>query len=298
MGRGAPRRPRRGAKGSWHLSGRVWGVAALCLALGALAGVQIDDVLDARRAADELDTAPPALSAGVIQEYPDPVGDLLFAVPVYNGGSSEVTVDSVFADAWVSRDAQVQAVTILPERWAMVPLPVQIDCDAIGAAGPRSLTVRATSANGTSEQRLTMPAPSRVLGDAGWRLCMEPRGSTPTAQDVYGSWFIEEAGRFRRTIVRLREGGTFAIDPDVFAFGADLNALGTFTRSGARLRLTAGGGRDCRPGDRTTWVLTLLPDGRLHIRHRPSGASWCRIDDGEVWVARRISEPLSTQTAL
>jgi hypothetical protein len=298
LGGREPRRPRwpRWPGSSSRLFSRLCG-AAVCLALGALGGVQIDDALDARRAGQERDDAPPELSAGVIQEYPDPDSGLLFAVPVFNGGSSEVSVESVSAEAWVARDARFRTVTILPQRWAMVPLPLQIDCDAIGAAAPESLTVRASTANGTFEQSLKMPVPSRVLGDEGWRLCLDPRGSSPTARDLYGSWFVEEAGRFRRTVVRLREGGTFAIDPDVFAFGADLNAVGTFTRSGSGLRLTAGGGRDCRPGDRTTWILTLLDDGRLHIRHRSSGASWCRIDDGEVWVARRITGPSPTRTA-
>ena len=289
--------PGRRGNGPSHLPGRAWIAAAACVASGALGGVYIDDALDSRRAARGLDAAPPALSAGVIQEYPDPVGDLLFAVPLHNGGSGRVTVDSVYAEGWLPRNADSRAVTIPPESWVMLPLPVEIDCDVIGAQAPESVTVRASTSEGTFEQRLRMPASSRTLGDAGWRLCLEPRGSVPTAEDLYGSWFVEEAGRFRRTVVRLREGGTFAIDPDVFAFGADLNAVGTFapTRSGIRLR--AGGGRDCRPGDRTTWMLTLLEDGRLHIRHNSGGESWCRIDDREVWVARRIAEPLPTQPA-
>ena len=275
----------------------AWVVAAVCFASGALGGVLVDDALDDRRGAPDRDTAAPALSAGVIQEYPDPVGDLLFAVPLHNGGSADITVDSVRADGWVPRNADSRAVTIPPESWVMLPLPVEIDCDVIGAQAPESLTVRVSTSEGTFEQRLPMPASSRVLGDAGWRLCLEPRGSVPTTQDLYGSWFVEEAGRFRRTVVRLREGGTFAIDPDVFAFGADLNAVGTFTPTRSGIRLVAGGGRDCRPGDRTRWNLTLLEDGRLHIRHRTGGESWCRIDDREVWVARRIGEPLQTQPA-
>lgn len=280
-GDGAPRRS----------PARVWGTALVCLALGALAGFQVHDALEDRRSAQELAAAPPVLSAGVIQENPDPVGDRRVAVPMYNGGSTEVTVDSVVAAGWVPRDSRFQAVTIPPGGWAMVPLLVQIDCGAVGVAAP-GLTVRSTTAHGTFEQSLPTPATARVLTDERSRLCLDPVGSAPTAQDLVGSWFVEEAGRSSGTVVRLRGDGTFAIDPDVFRFGADLNALGSFTRSGATLRLTAVGGHDCRAGDRTVWDLTLLEDRRLHIRHRPR-ERWCEIEDGEVWIARRVPGPIA-----
>jgi len=258
--------------------------------LGALAGAQVDDALDDRRAAEERKASPPVLSAGVIQENPEPGGDVRFAVPMYNGGPGEVTVDSVVAVGWVPGSSPLEAVTIPPDSWVMLPLLVQVDCDARGATAPERLTVRSSTVHGDFEQVVPMPSTARVLTDERSRLCLEPVGSVPTVQDLVGSWYVEEAASFTRTVVRLREDGTFAIDPDVLRFGADLNALGTFTRSGATLRLTAAAGQGCRPGDRTAWGLTLLENGRLHIRHRPRRESWCGIEDGEVWVARRIPE--------
>jgi hypothetical protein len=265
-------------------SARFWGTAAVCIALGALAGAQVDDALDAR----QLESGPPLLSAGVIQENPDPAGDLRFAVPLYNRGTREVTVDSVAALGWVTQGSRSRTVTIPPERWAMVPLRAQVDCAAIGPKAPDRLTVRSSTPQGSFEQEVPMPATSRVLDDEGSRLCVDPLGSAPAAQDLVGSWIVEEAGRFRGTMVRLREDGTFAIDPDLYRFGTVINALGTFTRNGAELRLSSEGGQDCRSGDRTVWGMTLLLDGRLHIRHGPSEGRWCGIEDGEVWVARRV----------
>lgn len=267
---------------------RVWGTAAVCLALGAVVGAQIDDALDDRRLAAQLESAAPVLSAGVIQENPDPVGDLRFAVPLHNGGSGEVTVESVTATGWVVPDGGSRAVKVPPDSWVMVPLLVQIDCGAIGATAPERLTVRSSTAQRTFQQTLPMPASSRILTDEGSRLCLPPSGSVPTTEDLFGTWLVEEAGKHLGTLVRLREDGTFAIDPDLFRFGTDLDALGTFTRSGPALRLSAQGGHDCRARDRTVWGLTLLEDGRLHIRHRPTRERWCGIEDGEVWVARRV----------
>ncbi|MGH3369464.1 MAG: hypothetical protein ACRDPR_05640 [Nocardioidaceae bacterium] len=275
---------------------RVWGTAAACLALGALAGGQIDDALDDRRAAQELAAAPPVLSAGVVQENPRPVGDLRLAVPLFNGGSAAVTVDSVAAAGWATRDGRFRAVAIPPDSWLMVPMLARVECAEVGASAPQRLTVVSRTAHGTFEQSLPMPAAAPVLVDERARLCLDPVGSVPTADDLVGSWLVEEAGSAVGTVVRLREDGTFAIDPDVSRFGTDLNALGSFlgafpgtsTRSGATLRLTAEAGHDCRPGDRTRWGLTLLEDGRLHIRHRPDRERWCGIEGGEVWVARRL----------
>ena len=269
-------------------SARVWGPAAVCLALGVLVGAQLDDVLDERRATQQLEAAHPALSAGVIQEAPDAAGDLRFAVPLYNGGSGEVTVNSVTAVGWVVRDSRAHGVTIPPDSWAMLPLLVQIDCDAIGGAAPERLTVRVATAHESFEQWLSMPAPSPALTREAARLCLRPQGSVPTRQDLQGSWRVEEAGRYRGTVVRLRADGTFAIDPDLLRFGPELDAVGTYARSGGTLRLAAEGGSDCRRGDRTTWAVTLLEDGRLHIRHRPGRGPWCGVERGEVWVARAI----------
>lgn len=264
------------------------GLGALaCLTLGALVGAQVDDAFDDRRAAEELAAVPPVLSAGVIQESPDPVGERRFAVPLHNGGRVQVAVDSVTAEGWASREARPATVTIPAGGWVMVPLLAHVDCDAIGATAPERLTVRSTTAQGTFEQVVSMPAPSRVLDDEGSRLCLEPVGSAPTRDEVVGTWYVEEAGRFRGTTLRLRADGTFAIDPDLYRFGPVLDALGRFTGTGATLRLTASGGHYCRPGDHARWDLTLLEDGRLHIRHRPDHATWCGIVAGEVWIARR-----------
>lgn len=276
-------------------AGRLWATAAVCLGLGALAGVQIDDAVDRRNAAGE--GVPPALSVGVIQENPDPVADLRFSVPIHNGGSGEVTIDSVVAEGWVIQDSRFEPVTIAPDDWAMLPLPVQVDCRTFDAAGPERLTIRSTTSGGSFEQGIATAAPSAVLIDEGARLCLERLGSVPTARDVVGTWYVEEAGTHRGTMFRLREDGTFAIDPDLSRFGPDLDALGTFSRSGATLRLRAGSGHDCRRGDRTRWRLTLLEDGRLHVRHAPEGESWCGIEGGEVWVARRVPDLTASPTA-
>lgn len=277
--------------GARNASARVWVTAAVCLALGALAGVQVDDALDDRRAARERASAAPTVSAGVIQESPDPGGGPRFVVPIHNGGAAEITVDHVAAPGWVVGDARFGAVTIPPHGWAVVPLPVQVDCAASGAAAPERLTVRSTTAHGTFEQDVAMPASSPVLTAEASRLCVEPSGTAPGGREVVGTWVVEEAGAQRGTLFRLRGDGTFAIDPDLFRFGPGLDALGTFTGAGPALRLTAAAGHACRPGDRTTWRLTLLEDGRLHVRHRPDDVRWCDIEDGEVWVARRVPEP-------
>lgn len=262
---------------------RVAGTALVCLVLGGLAGARIDDAFE-RRAARE---AAPVLAAGVIQEHPDPEGERRFAVPLHNGGPITVTVDSATADGWLGRDAEPAAVAIPPGGWVMLPLRTRIDCAALGTTAPTRLTVRTTTPGGSLEQELAMPAPSRALDAEGARLCVAPSGSVPSRQEALGTWYVEEAGADRGTLLRLRADGTFAIDPDLFRFGPALDALGTFVGSGGLLRVTARGGHDCRAGDRTRWRITLLEDGRLHIRHEPVRARWCGIEAGEVWIARR-----------
>ena len=273
-----------GPKGPPSTSARIGWTAAVCLVVGALAGAQVDDVLDDRRLA----SARPLLSAGVIQEAADPDGDARFAVPLYNGGSREVTVDSVTVPGWVTQGSEFRTATIRPGGWAIVPLRARVDCADIGSASPKRLTVRSSTSKGTFEQTVAMPARSAVLDDEGARLCLDPLGSVPTAQALGGSWLVEEAGTARGTLLRLRGDGTFAIDPDLYRFGVALDALGRFTWTGSELRVTAEGGHDCSPGDRAVWDVTLLLDGRLHIRHRPSRERWCGIEDGEVWIARRV----------
>lgn len=276
LGREAPRSART----------RVGVIALVCLALGVLLGTQVDDAVERRTTRE---SGPPPLVAGVIQENPDPADERRFAVPVHNGGTVAVNVGAVTAEGWVSLESGSEAVTIRPGEWLMLPLRAQIDCAVVGAAAPERLTVRTTTVGGTGEvrQELRMPAASRPLQQEGTRLCDEPSGSVPSAQEVVGTWYVEEAGADRGTLLKLRPDGTFAIDPDLFRFGSALDALGSFHLSGGTLWLTARGGHDCRPGEDTRWQLTLLEDGRLHIRHQPGRTRWCGIETGEVWIARR-----------
>ncbi|MGH3333525.1 MAG: hypothetical protein ACRDPJ_19680 [Nocardioidaceae bacterium] len=276
-----PRRP--------HL--RSAGLAVLLLGAGALAGYQAQESASHPAPAGRRG---PVLVAGMV-EKDTRLTSGSFVLPLHNGTRKVVKILDVDLEGWAS---VAHAVSIPPGSWGTVQLDLTVNCRSTPYA-TRDIIVRATAGGGEFAEVLPMPGLPSDLNEEVSRRCSVPTGSVPARKELLGTWLVERAHQFAgEMLIRLNRDGTFAMDPENQLF-TDPGARGTFTLHGDWVALHTRGGSDCEAGDEAIWRVSLLESGELRIRHMTYYDGWCRIEAGEVWIAKRVSEgpPGSRPTA-
>jgi hypothetical protein len=210
-----------------------------------------------------------------------------FVIPIYNVGDRAVRVTNVAPGMWRATSSPV---TLAPGASAEVPVDVSIDCRQTPSP-TGEVVVHATSSGRSAVQTLHLPSVPRVLTEEYERLCVVPAGRVPGRQELVGVWIVDEGNFFAgQMLIDLEANGTWAMDPGTNLF-SEPGAYGVFTYRPGGLTLFTRGGRDCRRGDRSLWRVGLMSDGRLRMKVVTFADSLCTLEDGEVWIARRVSEP-------
>lgn len=267
-------------------STRMWWVAVLLLALGAVAGWAV---------ARNMQTGPAhqrgaGLVAGGVETT---TSGPPFLLSLYNVGDTPERVINVAPRGW---QGSTYPTTIPPGGSVELPLTVTVDC----RRGPTDdLVVRTMSGGHLAEHVLHLPAVPSALADEYKRRCAMSTGHAPTRREILGTWLVDE-GRYYagQLLFRLAPDGTFAMDPGgENEFGrittqlfARPGTFGTFSYHAGRLALTTRGGPDCQPAH-SSWRVGILNDGRLNIRVGAYDDLNCGSHQGDVWIARRVSPP-------
>ncbi len=211
-----------------------------------------------------------------------------YSVPLYNPGSRSLTVLDVDPVGWKAHNKPVD---IPPRQWAEVPLGVDMSCDSTPDVTSK-LRVRLDLGNGRVEQVVPLSTRADILVEEHRRRCDAPIGRVPSRRELLGTWLVDEGRDAAGTMVfRLDADGSFAMDYERSMLDDDPVSYGSFTYDHGLVVLSTQGGRGCASGDENSWDATLLRDGRLHLRFGSQLGNYCRVDDGEVWVARKVAGP-------
>lgn len=226
-----------------------------------------------------------ALSAGMLVETTD-ADPAAMVVPFWNGSPSPVTVRDLRPAGWRAYGDDV----VVPGRsWVDIPIWLTLQCGRMPPPTDR-LALRTVSGGVPAQRTVAMPGVPRALTALRGRLCTLPPARDVRRPELVGTWLVEEGRRYAgHLLVRFDRTGRFRLAP---RDGGD-GAFGTFSWEGSWVRLTVRAEGLCAPGDSILWQVGVLPDGRLRIGHVAYYDDACRVDEREVWVARRADAATS-----
>ena len=276
--------------GRWAVwaSARPRIAAALLLGVACVIGFGANELL--AEPAHTVRDSSGRVVAGLLVETLD-TNPAAMVVPLHNDSALPVTVSDVHPEGW---RAYGSTVTLPPGAWVDVPIWLTLECGRMPDP-TRRLLMRTVAARDvrlvrTPPRTVAMPEVPPALVDLRHRLCDEPGGRPLGADELRGSWLVEDARSYAGQVyVRFEPGGRFSLGMMRPArIDQEVMATGQARLEGDWLRLDVGGGWWCAAGDSIVWRVDMLPDGRLRIGHEAYYDDVCRVDEREVWLARRV----------
>lgn len=259
------------------------GVAAGCLALGFVAGGGLDN---RHQAPPNQPTSAP-VAASAISKLSDDVDDPRFWLKVFNSGDESIDATVTSLPGWGPLADRAAPSAIAPHSWGAVPFSAAARCSREpGNVRLARLLVRTST--GVDQQTVRLAESGRALREYYAALCPPRKPVHP--EQLVGVWLVEEgAGGIPvdELLMSFDGDGRFALDARGLLLTDQASIRGRYRLTAGRLSLVVDGGTSCEPGDRFSWDVRLLADGRLRVDHLADNGGFCRTSP-QVWIARRL----------
>jgi hypothetical protein len=260
-------------------------VAGVCLVLGAVLALRLDDEVATRRAAA---SSAVLLQAGSLEDV-IPCRRRCLRLPLFNGGHRPVEVTAIGFDGWRIR-ADVRTKVLQPGTWGNVRFGVR-DCSTPAPPGNRSVQVQTQVAGVPHMRTLQMPRATRLVREEHARTC--PVGRPVLPRELRGVWLLESSHGLWHSLagtllMRYGDDGSFAWDSEGHLLDHARAADGRYQLEGRMLTVMVDNQNACHTGDVFRWRATMTAPDELHLQSVRDTRSACCGPDDEVWVVRRI----------